>query len=312
MLAGQSPFEGESNDSQPVSDPVKEPVPLRDLCPEVPEELAAVVEKMLANDPAQRYPTLEAVVEALAPRKQTPIQAPAKDEISRQGLVAGQKGVAEGNGPPATPAARIEPSPPPSDAMDDPTDFELGPLVSDDEESYATSELPESVPEPARQRPYRPAATLQQRRDRVLEESRQQRWMWVATAAAAAVIFTSIGVYALVERPSGKPPDDTAHLEGYLDTLDAEAITGWAWNSRQPDSPVQVDLYDGHDLFATVQADQERDDLVAMQKGNGKHGFSYPTPAGLKDGKLHVIRVRISGSKYQLDASPQKFILRGR
>jgi hypothetical protein len=134
----------------------------------------------------------------------------------------------------------------------------------------------------------------------------------MAMAAVAAVIVVGLGVFGLVRLGSGKPPTDTAVLEGYLDSVDEEAIFGWAWNAGQPNSTVQVDVYDGLNLLATVLADQERDDLVARQMGNGKHAFSYPTPASLKDGQLHVIRVRISGSKVQLRASPKKVTLKGR
>jgi hypothetical protein len=47
----------------------------------MPEALAAVVEKMMARDPAQRYATMAAVVEALAPWAQTPIPPPPAEEM---------------------------------------------------------------------------------------------------------------------------------------------------------------------------------------------------------------------------------------
>ncbi len=45
----------------------RQPTPLRTLRPEVPEGLAAVVEKMMARDPAQRYQTAAASAAALEP-----------------------------------------------------------------------------------------------------------------------------------------------------------------------------------------------------------------------------------------------------
>jgi serine/threonine protein kinase len=321
LLTGHPPFEDEPAVAEPVFQLVREPVPVRDLRPEVPQELVAVVGKMLATDPAQRYPTPEAVVEALAPWTQTPIPVPAEDEMPRLSPVARQRGVLEGNGRPSTSVPRRGPPPPapqetpeparPPEAPDDSTDFELRPQVSDDEEAETAQEPPEPTPTPSRQPPDRSAATPQRRPDRPLAPSPQRRPIWIAMAAVAAVILVGLGVFGLVKLGSGKPADP-ARLEGYLDTVDEEAIFGWAWNASEPDSPVQVDVYDGLTLLATVPADQERDDLMAMQKGNGKHAFSYPTPVGLKDGRLHVIRVRINGSKYQLRHSPAKCTLRAR
>jgi hypothetical protein len=34
--------------------------------------------------------------------------------------------------------------------------------------------------------------------------------------------------------------------------------------------------------------------------GDGKHGFSYPTPARLKDRRPHTVRVVISGTGLEL------------
>jgi serine/threonine protein kinase len=51
---------------------VRQPKPVRSLRPEVPEELARVMEKMIAKAPEQRYPTPLEVAEALAPWTQNP------------------------------------------------------------------------------------------------------------------------------------------------------------------------------------------------------------------------------------------------
>jgi serine/threonine protein kinase len=310
LLNGHPPLKDEATVSQPVFHSVNEPTPVRELCRQVPEELAAVVRKMLAKDPAQRYPTPEAIVEALIPWTQTPIPVPPEDEMPRLSPLIGQRRTPEANGTPPTSACpkRSPPSFHPErcqaasaqEAADDSTDFELGRQLSDDGAAEADPQLAEPTPSTPRQRP-----------NRLLATSRQKRPIWVAIAAIAVVILVGIGGYSLVKLGFGKPAD-TSLLEGYLDTVDEETIIGWAWNAMHPDSPVQVDLYDDMTLLATVPADQERDDLVAMQKGNGKHGFSYPTPARLKDGRLHVIRVRISGSKHQLNHSPKKVTLKAR
>src|SRR6266403_773162 len=63
-------------------------------------------------------------------------------------------------------------------------------------------------------------------------------------------------------------------LESNLDLASASEIAGWAWDSKQSDSIIGVDIYDGDTKIATVQADQFREDLFKAKKGNGKHSFS--------------------------------------
>jgi hypothetical protein len=103
---------------------------------------------------------------------------------------------------------------------------------------------------------------------------------------------------------AGKPADETAG--GSLDGVTGAVISGWAWDSRQPDSPVAVDVFDGATLLATVPADLFRADLLQAQIGNGRHGFTYPTPAGLQDGKPHTIRVKVAGTEKDLSGSPKE------
>ena len=72
------------------------------------------------------------------------------------------------------------------------------------------------------------------------------------------------------------------HLEKLwppLDSIDGNKISGWAWNSAAPDTPVSVTVtvvnaHTGDSLLAeTATADIERDDLKTSGIGNGAHGF---------------------------------------
>ena len=94
---------------------------------------------------------------------------------------------------------------------------------------------------------------------------------------------------------------------GALDVVDAEVIAGWAWDQTRPDAPIEVEVYDGDALLATVLADQFREDLIGAGIGNGKHGFALPTPAGLQDGKSHAIRVKCTATAVELHGSPKTF-----
>src|SRR5207237_6507600 len=67
LLTGAPPFTGRSRYEVLQAHQAREAKPLNLVRPEVPEELAAVVRKMMAKDPAQRYQTPLALVQALAP-----------------------------------------------------------------------------------------------------------------------------------------------------------------------------------------------------------------------------------------------------
>jgi hypothetical protein len=116
---------------------------------------------------------------------------------------------------------------------------------------------------------------------------------------------------AVLKMETSEPePDPGPRFGGSFDGVDVRHITGWAWNANRPDSPVDVDLYDGDKLLATIRARHFRHDLRDAGAGNGKHGFIYPTPSGLKDGKPHTLRVKITGSEFELDGSPKAVTLR--
>jgi uncharacterized protein (TIGR03067 family) len=67
LLAGDVPFPEESTLRKLVAHQTSAPKPIRSLRPEVPPGLAAVLGRMMAKDPADRYQTPAEVAEALAP-----------------------------------------------------------------------------------------------------------------------------------------------------------------------------------------------------------------------------------------------------
>jgi formylglycine-generating enzyme required for sulfatase activity/serine/threonine protein kinase len=67
LLAGRPPFAEDSMVKVVLAHIAKDPEPLRQLRPDVPEALAAVVSRMMEKDPDRRYQTPLEVVRALAP-----------------------------------------------------------------------------------------------------------------------------------------------------------------------------------------------------------------------------------------------------
>ena len=119
----------------------------------------------------------------------------------------------------------------------------------------------------------------------------------------AAVSSTNPALAAPVSRDATAVPN-APKLVGTLDAVDCQSIRGWAWDADAPDVPINVELYDGENLLATISADRLRDDLQKSNKGNGKHGFVFETPASMKDGKPHSIRAKFAPTKVELAKSP--------
>jgi serine/threonine protein kinase len=81
-LTGRKPFPGGTPAQTLVWHQTGLPDPVRRLRPEVPEGLAALVERMLAKDPASRPQTAREVADALAPYAAGPI-GPPEEEMPR-------------------------------------------------------------------------------------------------------------------------------------------------------------------------------------------------------------------------------------
>ena len=106
-------------------------------------------------------------------------------------------------------------------------------------------------------------------------------------------------------------PNTAVVFQGFHDGAGCGTISGWAWNASDPNNPINVDLYDGATLIATVPAIQFRPDLVTAGIGNGFHGFSFTVPAGMKDGLTHSIRVRFPGTTTDLGRTPRNIMCSG-
>jgi serine/threonine protein kinase len=111
LLSGKAPFEEGSITQKLLWAQTKPPKPIRDVRPEVPEEMAAVLERMMAKDADDRYPTPAAVIEALAPWTATPIPPPSPEEMPRRSAAASSPATLGQNSMvPSTPSPRTVPS----------------------------------------------------------------------------------------------------------------------------------------------------------------------------------------------------------
>ncbi len=101
---------------------------------------------------------------------------------------------------------------------------------------------------------------------------------------------------------SGNPsaPTPPPAYDGYVDEVTCVSIIAWGYDSRRPNEPIKIDIYDGNSLIATVSAEHFRQDLLNAGKGNGKHYFIWTIPVQLKDGKPHSITLKYGGTTLEL------------
>jgi serine/threonine protein kinase len=98
-LTGKTPFNEGSIAQKLIWHQTRQPKSVKLIRAEVPDEIVAVIEKAMAKDPNQRYPTPHAMAEALAPFTQTPIAPPSAAEMPQLSRAAMGFGPGEGNGP---------------------------------------------------------------------------------------------------------------------------------------------------------------------------------------------------------------------
>lgn len=89
MLTGQPPYAEEKTLARKLlAKQERDPRPIAMFRADVPQELVAVIERMMARDPKRRFPTPGAVAEALAPWTATPIPPPPEKEMPQLSAAA--------------------------------------------------------------------------------------------------------------------------------------------------------------------------------------------------------------------------------
>src|SRR5439155_343476 len=102
------------------------------------------------------------------------------------------------------------------------------------------------------------------------------------------------------------PGVPTPPYGGFVDQVTCTVMSGWAWNSQQPDTPINVDIYSDGVLLTSVPANQFRQDLRNAGIGNGVHGYSLATPNSLKNlaTQTHSVALHFPGTTLDLNGSP--------
>ncbi len=104
---------------------------------------------------------------------------------------------------------------------------------------------------------------------------------------------------------SGYESGPTPSYAGFQDDGGCTAISGWMADRNSPNVPLNVDVYDGSALLATVPANLYRADAAAQAGDNGYHAFSLPVPEALINRQPHTMTVRVSGRDVWVPYSPR-------
>jgi serine/threonine protein kinase len=102
-LTGRTPFSEGTVAQKLIWHQTRQPKPIRSVRPDVPEGLVAVIDKMMAKDPAQRYQTPLELAQALSPWTQSAIGPPSDAEMPRLSPAAMSAGSSDSNPGPWSP-----------------------------------------------------------------------------------------------------------------------------------------------------------------------------------------------------------------
>ncbi len=139
LLAGKAPFEEGTISQKMLWHQARNPKPISELRSDVPPEMLAVLDGMMAKAPGDRYQTMHDVADALHPWTDQPISPPPEDEMPRR-----NRGARAAAGP-ASPGRPVRRTVPPRATPRLP-DLGDTPAVSNISE---TAPLPRPAPVPA-------------------------------------------------------------------------------------------------------------------------------------------------------------------
>jgi formylglycine-generating enzyme required for sulfatase activity len=224
LLSGGPPFHGTSLYDILQAHHSMDAKPLNFMRPEVPVELAALVAKMMAKEPARRFQTPGDVAEALAPffKKGGTGFKSTKPQISQAGqsVARGETADVASVPPwPATPVAQTRPPTPERPATTPRPESRWASLIDVQETERSRDEAP------------------------VMVRARRPPWAWPAVAAAILFGFVALGIIITIKTQNGETritiaDDSSVHVQ-WDGTVEEHAPStgGPAGNANLPGDP---------------------------------------------------------------------------
>ena len=111
LLSGRVPFPDRSVPEKMYAHKTRAPAPVSELCPRLPVGLAAVLDKMIAKEPGERYQTPATVVEALAESVVELVDPPPAHEMPEHPAAFYRLGLTSAAAEPSPSALAVTPNP---------------------------------------------------------------------------------------------------------------------------------------------------------------------------------------------------------
>jgi serine/threonine protein kinase/HEAT repeat protein len=285
LLSGRPPFSANNLAAMALAHQTHEAKPLNLVRPQVPEELAAVVRKMMAKSPTKRYQAPLDVVQALAPFVKQGATPKASPELS-SGTVEAKPAVEPQTSPErqrraedpgaGTPGLSPEPKPQPESAD------VWGALTADSAASVG---------------PPKTAIVRKPRAATVRERSSRQNWLLGGGIGVAVLLLTLLGMWA-----GGvfkvKTPEGTIVLENL--PADAEVLV---------DEAKVIVKWDKGGKTAQIRVPQGRHKIEVIKDGIKVIGEVVE----IEDGKRRILTAKLAQQPIApygglIDANPYLFI----
>lgn len=213
LLAGHGPYQEGSALQKMIRQQLMPPRPIRDIRPDVPEELAGVIGRMMAKEPAARYQTPAEVAETLIPWTQTPIPPPPREEMPE--LLSPGRGATDAPSGSGLPAFLFQPASSPASSSAREAETVPSPSSPARPEPARTGTETSNVPPPPTStvgtqtggstRPIPPSGKASDLPPPPGRTAIPRSWTW-AVVAAVAVLLLGAGIagFTLMSRKSGE------------------------------------------------------------------------------------------------------------
>lgn len=99
----------------------------------------------------------------------------------------------------------------------------------------------------------------------------------------------------LLQPASANMTQGDFNIQSRINTLPTYRLSGWVWNPREPSTPQQVFFYEGSQQIGRCLANEPTPELIDRGLDEGRFGFIFTLPPGLRDGKGHSLRVVVQG-----------------
>lgn len=82
-------------------------------------------------------------------------------------------------------------------------------------------------------------------------------------------------------------------IKGFVERVEAEEVSGWVYDTSEPDTHLHIDAFCGAEHLASGIADTYRPDLASGKIGQGDHAFKLRTKRAIEPDHLRDIIVRV-------------------